>query len=91
MRRGGTIFWFARHEWRLAWRDWLWSVSGRRRSRRRLALVLIAIALFLHGFAYLALYQSADLSRTPDKRMLLMLIGTLALYGSLMLSQAMGR
>ena len=89
MRRGGTIFWFARHEWQLAWRDWLWLVSGRRRSRRRLALGLIAIALFLHGFAYLALYQSADLSRTPDKRMLLMLTGTLALYGSLMLSQAM--
>ena len=89
MRRGGTIFWFARHEWQLVWRDWLWLVSGRRRSRRRLALGLIAIALFLHGFAYLALYQSTDLSRTPDKRMLLMLTGTLALYGSLMLSQAM--
>ena len=55
MRRGGTIFWFACHEWRLAWRDWLWLVSGRRRSRRRLALGLIAIALFLHGFAYLVI------------------------------------
>src|SRR6516162_6705308 len=89
VRRGGTIFWFAHHEWRLAWRDWLWLMSRRRRSRRRLALGLIAIALFLHGFAYLALYQSADLSRPPDKRMLLMLSGALALYGSLMLSQAM--
>jgi hypothetical protein len=53
------------------------------------ALGLIAIALFLHGFAYLVLYQSADLSRPPDKRMLVMLTGTLALYGSMMLSQAM--
>jgi ABC-2 type transport system permease protein len=53
------------------------------------ALGLIAIALFLHGFAYLVLYRSADLSRPPDKRMLVMLTGTLALYGSMMLSQAM--
>jgi ABC-2 type transport system permease protein len=87
--RAGTIFWFAHHEWRLARRDWLWLMSGRRWSRRRAALGLIAIALFLHGFAYLVLYQSADLSRPPDKRMLVMLTGTLALYGSMMLSQAM--
>src|SRR5215468_3616088 len=64
-------------------------MSGPRWSRRRVVLGLIAIALFLHGFAYLVLYQSADLSRPPDKRMLVMLTGTLALYGSMMLSQAM--
>jgi ABC-2 type transport system permease protein len=87
--RAGTISWFAYHEWRLAWRDWLWLMSGRRWSKRRVALGLIAIALFLHGFAYLVLYQSADLSRPPDKRMLAILTGTLALYGPMMLSQAM--
>jgi ABC-2 type transport system permease protein len=87
--RAGSVFWFAHHEWRLAWRDWLWLMSGRRWSRRRVALGLIAIALFLHGFAYLVLYQTADLSRPPDKRMLVMLTGILALYGSMMLSQAM--
>ena len=53
-----------------------------------MALGLIVIALFLHGFAYLVLYRSADLPRPPDKRMLVMLTGTLALYGSMMLSQA---
>ena len=52
-------------------------------------LGLISIVLFLHGFAYLVLYRSADWSRLPDKRMLVMLTGTLALYGSMMLSQAM--
>jgi ABC-2 type transport system permease protein len=81
--RAGSIFWFAHHEWRLAWRDWLWLMSGRRWRRRRVALGLIAVALFLHGFAYLVLYQSADLPRPPDKRMLVMLTGTLALYGSM--------
>ena len=88
MSRVGTIFWFAHHEWRLAWRDWLWLMSGRRWSRPRVVLGLIAIALFLHGIAYLVPYRSADLARPPDKRMLVMLTGTLALYGSMMLSQA---
>jgi ABC-2 type transport system permease protein len=53
------------------------------------ALGLIAIATLLHGFAYLVLYRHEDLSGPPDKRMLVVLTGTLALYGSLMLSQAM--
>ena len=47
MSRAGTIAWFAHHEGRLAWRDWLWLISGRRRSRRKATLGLIAIALFL--------------------------------------------
>ena len=89
MSRAGTIFWFAHHEGRLAWREWLWLMSGRRRSGRKLAWAVFAIALFLHGFAYLLVYRNADLLRAPaDKRMLVMLTGTLALYGSLMLSQA---
>jgi len=87
--RAGSIFWFAYHEWRLAWRDWLWLISGRRWSRRRVVLGLIAIVLFLHGFAYLVLYRSADLPSRPNQRMLVMLTGMLALYGSMMLSQAM--
>lgn len=45
----------------------------------------------LHGFAYLVLYRSADWSRPPDKRMLVVATGMLALYGSLTLSQAMER
>ena len=91
MNRVGTILWFAHHEGRLAWRDWLWLMSGRRRSVRRAALGLIAIALFLHGFAFLVLHRYPDLSRPPDQRMLIVLTGILALYGSLMVSQAMER
>ena len=91
MNRAGTILWFAHHEGRLAWRDWLWLMSGRRRSVRRAALGLIAIALFLHGFAFLVLHRYPDLSRPPDQRMLIVLTGILALFGSLMVSQAMER
>ena len=73
------------------WRDWLWLMSGRRRSVRRAALGVIAIALFLHGFAYLVLHRYGDLSRPPDQRMLAVVTAMLALYGSLMVSQAMER
>jgi ABC-2 type transport system permease protein len=52
---------------------------------------LIAIALVLHGFAYLAFYRHADWSRPPDKQMLVVVTNVFALYGSLMLSQAMER
>jgi ABC-2 type transport system permease protein len=51
----------------------------------------IGIALFLHSFAYLVLHRHTDLARPPDQRMLIVLTGILALYGSLMVSQAMER
>src|SRR5215468_2494539 len=66
-------------------------MSGRRRSRFRVVLGVIAIALVLHGFAYLVLHRYEDLSRPPDQRMLVVVTGMFALYGSLMLSQAMER
>jgi ABC-2 type transport system permease protein len=87
--QAGSVVWFARHEVRLAWRDWLWLISGRRRSSGKVALGLIAVALLLHGFAYLILYRNADLAAPPDKRMLVLLTGSVVLYGSLMISQAM--
>jgi ABC-2 type transport system permease protein len=88
MSRAGTVLWFAQHEGRLAWREWLWLLSGRRRSRRRLVLGVIVLALFLHAFAYLVVHRHADLSRPPERGMLVALTGAVALYGTLMLSQA---
>ena len=66
---------------------WLMS-AGRRRPGLGVALGVIAVALVAHVFAYLMLF-SADLESPPNKRMLVLLTGVLALYGSLMLSQAM--
>jgi len=87
--RAGAIVWFAQHEGRLAWRDLLWLMSaGRRRPGLGVALGVIAVALVAHVFAYLMLFR-ADLESPPNKRMLVLLTGVLALYGSLMLSQAM--
>jgi ABC-2 type transport system permease protein len=86
----GTIAWFARHEARLAWRDWVsLMTAGRRRRARTVALGFIAFALGVHGFAYLALASSANLFWVADAHALVVITGTLVLAWSMMLSQAM--
>jgi ABC-2 type transport system permease protein len=87
--RAGAIVWFAQHEGRLAWRDLSRLVSaGGRRPGFGVALGVVGVALVLHGFAFLMFFR-ADLASPPDRRMLVLLTGVLALNGSLMLSQAM--
>jgi ABC-2 type transport system permease protein len=86
----GTLSWFALHEARLNWRDWLsLMTAGHRRRIRNVILGFVAFALFLHGLAYLILSSSANLPG-PDNRLLLAIItGSLVMAWSLMLSQAM--
>jgi ABC-2 type transport system permease protein len=90
MIRAGTAAWFAQHETRLAWRDWAWLLSGGRRRRGyAVAMGLLGFVVFMHGLAYLTLARSMDFASPPDKRLLITVGGTLLLYWSLMLSQAM--
>jgi len=90
MIRAGTAAWFAQHETRLAWRDLAWLLSGGRRRRGYAVMLgLAAFVVFMHGFAYLTLAPAADFAAPPDTRLLVAIGGTLLLYGSLMLSQAM--
>jgi ABC-2 type transport system permease protein len=90
MTQAGTVAWFARHETRLAWRDWAWLLSGGRRRRGyTVVLGLLLFVVFLHGLAYLTLARAVNFAAPPDKRLLVTLAGTLLLYWSLMLSQAM--
>ena len=90
MSRAGTIAWIARHEWRLAWRDLLWMMTGGRRRRAYLVgLSFIAFLLFAHGFAAVMLAPYELSIGNPDKRTLVMLTGALVLGWSMMLSQAM--
>jgi ABC-2 type transport system permease protein len=90
MIKAGTVAWFAQHETRLAWRDWAWLLSGGRRRRGYTVLLgLLAFIVLMHGLAYLTLARAADLAAPPDKRLLVTIGGTLLLYWSLMLSQAM--
>ena len=90
MSEVGTVAWIARHEARLAWRDLVWAMTaGRRRRASTVAPGVIAFLLFMHGFAALTLAPYDLGANDPDKRMLVMLTGTLVLSWSLMLSQAM--
>jgi ABC-2 type transport system permease protein len=84
----GTLVWFARHESRLAWRDWLSMMTAGR--RRRLSTVIIAFAVFaafMHLLAYPIVVRFMHAG--PDKATLVVMTGVLALSWSLMASQAM--
>jgi ABC-2 type transport system permease protein len=84
----GSVVWFVRHEWRLAWRDWLAMMSGGRRKRLRRAVIAIAIfVIFMHFVAYWMVGRYADAA--PDKATLVGITGSVLLSWLLMISQAM--
>jgi ABC-2 type transport system permease protein len=86
----GTLTWFARHEARLAWRDWLsLMTAGRRRRGWAVALGLAIFALFLHGVAFFMVAPFAEIGRDPQTLVLVVVTGSALLSLSLMLSQAM--
>ena len=90
MSHAGTLTWFARHEARLAWRDWLsMMTAGRRRRARTVAIGLVLFALFLHFVAFFMVTPFADVGETPDTSALVVITGSVLLSWSLMLSQAM--
>ncbi len=86
MTRPGTLSWFARHEARLAWRDWLsLMTAGRRRRTRTVVLGFTFYVLCTHGIAWVLLAN-------PDRdhaNLLPAITVTLLLTFSLMLSQAL--
>jgi len=85
----GTAVWFAQHEFRLAWRDWLAMITaGRRRRARTIVLGLLALAALMHAVAFsmLGRFMPGD---APDKTALIAITGGVLLSWSLMLSQAM--
>ena len=90
MNRSSTLAWFARHEFRLAWRDWLWMMTaGKPRRARVVAIVLVLFAGFMHLFAYSIVAGFAHIGAPPDEPALVAVTASLLLAFSLMLSQAM--
>ena len=88
--QAATARWFARHEFRLAWRDWLWMMTaGRRYRERAVAIVLVLFVALMHLFAWSVVGRYAALGAHPDKAALVGVTCTLLLSFSLMLSQAM--
>jgi ABC-2 type transport system permease protein len=86
----GTLAWFAHHESRLAWRDWVsMMTAGRRRRMTTVVIALTAFAAFMHLIAYPIVKNYAETALDPDKTALVVMTGMLALSWSLMASQAM--
>ncbi len=82
------LVWFARHEIRLAWREWLAMMTGGRRRRKRAVIGLIVIAAILHLPAYAVVGRFADLQPPLDTSTLIVMSATIFLAWALMLSQA---
>lgn len=90
MSQPGSILWFARHEWRLAWRDWRVLMVSQGRGRTvSLVLGVIGLMALLHLIANVVLQPDPELATNPSIRALVMISATLVMAWSLMLSQAM--
>jgi len=84
----GTAVWFAQHESRLAWRDWLAMLTaGRRERQRRVAIAIAVFVLFMHFVAYWTVGPYAQAA--PDKPTLVAISTIVLLAWLLMISQAM--
>ena len=90
MSSATALSWFARHELRLAWREWLAMMTGGRRRRARAAMIgLIVFAALMHLPAWAVIGRYADLQMPLDKTSLIVMTATAFLAWALMLSQAM--
>jgi ABC-2 type transport system permease protein len=89
MSSATALSWFARHELRLAWREWLAMMTGGRRRKTRAAVIgLIAFAALMHLPAWAVIGRFADLQTPLDKTSLIVITSTIFLAWALMLSQA---
>ncbi|MFA5956774.1 permease [Hyphomicrobium sp.] len=84
-----SLPWFARHELKLAWRDWAQMAAGGRTKRERSVLIgaVIFVAL-LHWLAYVLLSRVLPGADLASKATLITLTASILLTFSMMLSQA---
>ena len=88
MSSATDLTWFARHEIRLAWREWLAMMTGARKKRTRAVIGLLLLAAILHLPAYAVIGRFAGLHAPLDKSTLIVVTATIFLAWALMLSQA---
>jgi len=90
MSNAVSLRFVARHEIRLAWRDFVGMLTAGRPARARGAIIgLVVVAVFLHLPAYAIVGRFADIAVRPDKAKLIVIAASLALGWALILSQAM--
>jgi ABC-2 type transport system permease protein len=88
--QAASLTFFARHELRLAWRDWLSMMTAGRRGRERVvAIALTIFIVFAHLLAYYFVARYVDEVARMDKPAFVIITGCILLSWSLLLSQAM--
>jgi ABC-2 type transport system permease protein len=86
---GASLTWFARHEFRLAWRDITQMMAGQRTRRERSLLIgAVVFVCALHGLAYIVLSRVLVGADLTSKATFITLTATILLAFSMMLSQA---
>ena len=89
MSSATALSWFARHELKLAWREWLAMMSGGGRRKTRAAVIgLTVFAAIMHLPAWAVIGRYAGLETPLDKTSLIVITATVFLAWALMLSQA---
>lgn len=88
MTRGATLSWFAKHELRLAWREWFAMLTGGRRRTHAAVIGLLIFGAVMHLPAWAVIGRYADLRPPLDKTSLIVVTATIILSWALMLSQA---
>ena len=84
----GTAVWFAQHETRLVWRDWIsMMTAGRRERLRRVTIAIVLFVAFMHVVADWSVGPYAD--AVPDRQTLIAITASILLSWLLMVSQAM--
>ena len=87
--KSAPLGWFAGHEIRLAWREWLSMMTGGRQRRRRALIIgLLVFGALLHLPAYAVIGRYATLQAPLDKPTLIVITASIFLAWALMLSQA---
>ncbi len=88
MIRAGSLLWFARHEGRLAWREWLSLMTGGRRRRRwGVILGMGSFIVFVHVLAWVVV--GGRVPADTDIDTLVLVTGSGLLLLPVMVSQAM--
>jgi ABC-2 type transport system permease protein len=88
MSQAGSAVWFARHESRLAWRDFVAMMTAGRRTRaRKVAIGFVVFVIIMHVIAYSVVGRYAD--APIDRQLLIGVSASLLLSWLLMISQAM--
>jgi ABC-2 type transport system permease protein len=90
MTQTASLSWLARHEFRLAWRDW-WSMmtAGKPHRVRIVVIAMLVVATFMHLVSFGIVAKFAAIDADTDRGTLLVITVCTLLAWSLMMSQAM--